>query len=276
MEPMLAQINGSSAWVAGVLLGLSAAVHCLGMCGPLVIAMGKTRSHWTALAAYHGARTGSYLLLGLVVMTFAPMATGQRWLSILSGVFLLATSWQEQFSEPACCTTQKTPWHKRLLQWRTWSLKNTSGVLNASVLGGLNGLLPCGMVYAALATSSAFGGWLGGVQFLVGFGAATALPLVVLQALGKRLSPPWMKRWKAASAVLGVAMGLWFILRGAGLGIPFLSPTDGSLNVASHQTHPATTLQPRSNSLEPTHHPKASNSHQKLPSESAGSCCTKK
>jgi hypothetical protein len=239
METWLALLGGSSAWLAGALLGLSAAVHCLGMCGPLVIALGKTRSHWLALAAYHGARTGSYLLLGLVVMTFAPMATGQRWLSILSGAFLLATAWQEQFSEPACCTTQKTPWHQRLLRWRTWSLKNTSGVLNASVLGGLNGLLPCGMVYAALATSSAFGGWLGGVQFLVGFGAATALPLVVLQVLGKRLSPPWMKRWKTASAVLGVAMGLWFILRGAGLGIPFLSPTDGSLQLESHAPKPS-------------------------------------
>lgn len=276
MEQWVAPINGSSAWVAGVLLGLSAAVHCLGMCGPLVIAMGKTRSHWTALTAYHGARTGSYLLLGMLVMTLAPMATGQRWLSIASGVFLLATSWQEQFSEPACCTTQKTPWHKRLLQWRTWSLKNTSGVLNASVLGGLNGLLPCGMVYAALATSSAFGGWLGGVQFLLGFGAATALPLVLLQALGKRLSPPWMKRWKAASAVLGVAMGLWFILRGAGLGIPFLSPTDGSLNVASHQSLPAATRPSRSSGSEPTPQPKSSDTFQKLPSESAGSCCTKR
>ena len=270
MEPMLAQINGSSAWVAGVLLGLSAAVHCLGMCGPLVIAMGKTRSHWTALAAYHGARTGSYLLLGLVVMTFAPMATGQQWLSILSGVFLLATSWQEQFSEPACCTTQKTPWHKRLLQWRTWSLKNTSGVLNASVLGGLNGLLPCGMVYAALATSSAFGGWLGGVQFLVGFGAATALPLVVLQALGKRLSPPWMKRWKAASAVLGVAMGLWFILRGAGLGIPFLSPTDGSLQLESHAPKPSG-VEATGNA---TGHPKTVPLNPS-PKEKPGACCTK-
>lgn len=274
MEPMVTQINGSSAWVAGGLLGLSAAVHCLGMCGPLVIAMGKTRSNWTALAAYHGARTGSYLLLGLVVMTFAPMATGQRWLSILSGVFLLATAWQEQFSEPACCTTQKTPWHQRLLRWRLWSLKNTSGVLNASVLGGLNGLLPCGMVYAALAASSAFGGWTGGVQFLVGFGGATALPLIALQALGKHLPTHWMRRWKTASAVLGAAMGLWFILRGAGLGVPFLSPTDGSLRLESHAPKPSELAATENLTNHPTGHPKTVPLNPS-PKEKPGACCTK-
>jgi sulfite exporter TauE/SafE len=270
MELMVAAINGSSAWVAGVLLGLSAAVHCLGMCGPLLVALGKTRSPWTALAAYHGARTGSYLLLGLVVMTFAPMATGQRWLSILSGIFLLATAWQEQFSEPACCTTQKTPWHKRLLQWRTWSLKNTSGVLNASVLGGLNGVLPCGMVYAALAASSAFGGWAGGVQFLVGFGAATALPLIALQALGKHLPTPWMHRWKTASAALGIVLGLWFILRGAGLGVPFLSPTNGSLQLESHARVPPAASASGNGTGHPRTFPVSPS-----PKEKPGACCTK-
>jgi sulfite exporter TauE/SafE len=270
MELSSALLGGASAWMAGVLLGLSAAVHCLGMCGPLVVALGKTRSHWMALTAYHVARTGSYLMLGLVVMTFAPMATGQQWLSILSGVFLLATSWQEQFSEPACCTTQKTPWHKRLLQWRTWSLKNTSGVLNAFVLGGLNGVLPCGMVYAALAASSAFGGWAGGVQFLVGFGAATALPLIALQALGKHLPLRWMHRWKTASAALGIAMGLWFILRGAGLGVPFVSPTDGSLTLESHARVPPAA----SASENGTGHTKTFPLNP-IPKEKPGTCCTK-
>jgi sulfite exporter TauE/SafE len=274
MEAWLALLGGSSAWLAGVLLGLSAAVHCLGMCGPLVIALGKTRSHWLALAAYHGARTGSYLLLGLVVMTFAPMATGQRWLSILSGAFLLATAWQEQFSEPACCTTQKTPWHQRLLRWRLWSLNNTSGALTASVLGGLNGLLPCGMVYAALASSTAFGGWTGGVQFLMGFGAATALPLIALQALGKHLPSHWMRRWKTASAMLGLAMGLWYIMRGAGLGIPFLSPSDVSLQLESHAPVPPAAAATKNPTNHPTDHPKPV-PLSPIPREKPGACCTK-
>lgn len=248
--------------VAGVVLGLSAAVHCLGMCGPLVIAMGRTRSSWSALAAYHAARTGSYLLLGLVVLTLFPLSSGQRLLSVVSGLFLLATAWQEQFSEPACCTTQKTPWHRRLLDWRTWSLKNTSGLLTASVLGGLNGLLPCGMVYAAIASSSAFGGWTHGIQFLMGFGLATALPLVALQALGKHVPGPWMRRWKTASAVLGVLMGLWFIARGAGLGIPLLSPSENSLRVEVHV--PKTEA---SSEMNATTHSNGGN-------ETAGSCCT--
>lgn len=221
-------------WLAGAVLGLSAAVHCLGMCGPLVIALGKTKSSWGGLLVYHLSRTASYLVLGVLVLSVAPMASGQRWLSVVSGLLLLATAWQEQFAEPACCTTQKTPWHRRLLQWRMWSLKNTSGVLTSSVLGGLNGLLPCGMVYAAIASSSAFGGWSGGIPFLVGFGTATAVPLIALQAAGKHLPAVWMARWKRASAVLAVGMGLWFIARGAGWGIPLLSPTEKSLHVETH------------------------------------------
>ena len=257
-------------WVAGAVLGLSAAVHCLGMCGPLVIALGKTKSTWGALVVYHLSRTASYLVLGVLVLSVAPMASGQRWLSIASGLFLLATAWQEQFAEPACCTTQKTPWHRRLLLWRTWSLKNTSGVLTSSVLGGLNGLLPCGMVYAAIASSSAFGGWSGGIPFLVGFGTATAVPLIALQAAGKHLPAVWMARWKRASAFLAVAMGLWFILRGAGWGIPLVSPTEKSLRVETH--HPAAENggSPRTQPSGP-----AAPVRSGAASEKPGACCTR-
>ena len=257
-------------WVAGAVLGLSAAVHCLGMCGPLVIALGKTKSTWGALVVYHLSRTASYLVLGVVVLSLAPMASGQRWLSVVSGLFLLATAWQEQFAEPACCTTQKTPWHRRLLLWRTWSLKNTSGVLTSSVLGGLNGLLPCGMVYAAIASSSAFGGWSGGIPFLLGFGTATALPLVALQAAGKHLPAVWMARWKRASAVLAVGMGLWFILRGAGMGIPLVSPTEKSLHVETH-------LPTSDQGASPCTPPAGSDAPEKpgaTSPEKPGACCT--
>lgn len=248
----------SIALLAGAVLGLTGAVHCLGMCGPLVIAMGKSKSSSSALIVYHAARTGSYLLLGTLVMFLVPMAEWQRVLSVVSGLFLLFAAWQEQYVEPACCTTQKTPWHRRLLQWRIWSMKNTSGAVNASVLGGLNGLLPCGMVYAALASASAFGGWMPGLAFLLGFGVTTAIPLIILQWAGRHIPAQWATRWKRASIIIALLMGSWFILRGLGLGIPFLSPTEQSLQLESHVNSA-----PASDSLDGNK------------TEKPGACCTK-
>lgn len=97
--------------------------------------------------------------------------------------------------------------------------------LGATVLlGGLNGLLPCGLVYIACAAAAASGGVRGGVAVMLAFGLGTAPMLLAIGLAGKafgRGHPLLLRR-----VVLGcvTAAGVLLIVRGLALGIPYLSP----------------------------------------------------
>jgi sulfite exporter TauE/SafE len=91
-------------------------------------------------------------------------------------------------------------------------------------LGALNGLLPCGPLYIALAGALAAGTWQGGALFMMLFGLGTAVALSALhfvrdkaQPFTRRLAP--VLTW--ATAIVGILL----VLRGLDLGIPFLSPS---------------------------------------------------
>ena len=94
--------------------------------------------------------------------------------------------------------------------------------------GILNGLIPCGMVYLALATALNSATIEGGATFMFLFGLGTT-PLMLMISLGgvylkryikfdtRRLIPYFM-----------LFIGVLFILRSADLGIPFLSPNNAN------------------------------------------------
>lgn len=90
--------------------------------------------------------------------------------------------------------------------------------------GILNGVLPCGMVYMALATALNTGSAVNGARFMILFGLGT-LPLLLATAIaGNFIKSKIPFRLSAWLPFLFLIMGSWFILRGANLDIPFLSP----------------------------------------------------
>jgi hypothetical protein len=93
-----------------------------------------------------------------------------------------------------------------------------------TVLGLLNGLLPCGLVYVACAGALATGDLLSGVRYMAWFGAGT-LPLMLAISLSGRLVPVTFRL--GLRKVIPVSMFLLatlLILRGMSLGIPYVSP----------------------------------------------------
>jgi len=92
------------------------------------------------------------------------------------------------------------------------------------LLGMANGLLPCGMVYLAIAGALTRIHVLESAGFMACFGLGTLPLLLALQYTGGRLSFPLRARLRRAIPVLTIAIGLLLILRGLDLGIPFLSP----------------------------------------------------
>ncbi|HAP63337.1 MAG TPA: hypothetical protein DCR93_28835, partial [Cytophagales bacterium] len=88
----------------------------------------------------------------------------------------------------------------------------------------LNGFLPCGLVYLALAGAMATYHPLEGAAYMAAFGLGT-LPLMIgLTTLGPLLTPALRARFRAAVPYVVGVMGVVLILRGLDLGIPYLSP----------------------------------------------------
>lgn len=213
-------------WTA-FLLGFIGSAHCAGMCGPLALALpstGSTRGRFfTGRLAYNLGRIITYGALGLVFGLFGKsflLAGLQRTLSIALGMALLAGLLMS----------------RRLALWRPVTglvdrLKTAmSGLLRQrsfaalTLLGLLNGLLPCGLAYVACAGAAATSGALSGVLFMTAFGAGT-LPMMLALSLSGRLVP-FSLRLKLLKAVpVSVCLlAALLILRGLSLGIPYVSP----------------------------------------------------
>jgi len=91
-------------------------------------------------------------------------------------------------------------------------------------LGLLNGFLPCGMVYMALLGALAMAEPLQGGLYMLLFGMGT-VPMMSLVAFSKGLLKPALARgFKKLIPIFVVLIGILFILRGLGLGIPYVSP----------------------------------------------------
>ncbi len=91
-------------------------------------------------------------------------------------------------------------------------------------IGMLNGLLPCGLVYMAIAGAIGTGSVGMGTLYMILFGLGTIPMLLGISLAGNLLSLAVRKRINKLIPVLVVVVGIFFILRGLSLGIPYLSP----------------------------------------------------
>lgn len=209
-----------------LVLGFAGSVHCIGMCGPIVLALPEKRnatriSYIIGRLFYNFGRTLTYVFMGLVFGTAGhviSLAGFQSTLSIILGIIIIASLF--------------LPINKTLDFFANnvfW--KNTLGKLfhrkSFSALAGiglLNGFLPCGLVYTALAGATAEGNVLYGGLYMLLFGLGTIPALVTLSVLGKQTKLNLSGVFKKALPALALILGCLLILRGLSLGIPFVSP----------------------------------------------------
>jgi uncharacterized protein len=213
--------------VAALIMGFAGSLHCIGMCGPLVVAIhtAQGNSNWgQKKVIYHLGRIAVYALLGLIVGAVGQsfVALGfQQWVAIAAGILMmLFLAW------PAGLGKLKSGPFRfiGLVKSRFAELLKQKSIGTHLLLGALNGLLPCGLVYVALAASLALSSALNAMLFMVFFGLATSPALLVagslLQWLGARLR---VRSYRVVQIAL-VCISFVVILRGANLGIPYLSP----------------------------------------------------
>lgn len=214
-------------FVTALILGVVGSLHCAGMCGPLALALpmtGNSRAtFFLGRLAYNTGRIVTYCTLGaifgLVGQTLA-LAGFQRWVSLAAGsAILVGLIVSTQFST-SLPVARGVAWIKSGLgvMLRKRSLSSTFA------LGALNGLLPCGLVYAACAGAVATGGFLSGAEYMTAFGLGTVPMMLGIGLVGQKLQFTLrfkLQRLIPASLILVAAM---LILRGLSLGIPYLSP----------------------------------------------------
>ncbi len=215
--------------IASLTLGLAGSMHCAGMCGPLVMIIhgnssSRNRAWWWNKVIYHFGRLLVYAAFGLIAGFIGKgiaSAGFQQWLSVIAGISLLVIIiWpympfkKISWGQPVFLYVNKT--FSTFLQ-----SKNKSKYF---FLGVINGFLPCGLVYGAMAASISAGSPFGSMLFMILFGVATVPVLITIAGFSGAIQ----KRFKAKSlGYLRVGLSvlaILFILRGANLGIPYLSP----------------------------------------------------
>ncbi|GAB2515680.1 sulfite exporter TauE/SafE family protein [Spirosoma aerophilum] len=204
-------------WVAALTTGLVGSLHCVGMCGPLAMAMPVGRlphsQRGLAIGLYQGSRVLAYASLGLLMGTLGQgllLAGLQRPVSIAAGLFLLVWTLVNRGVFPGLTMSRATRW---VVQPMTRFLQNPTLPAFAG-LGFLNGLLPCGFVYVALAGAVTTGSTAMGAVYMGLFGLGTVPALLSVRLVPNLFSASLRRRFTLFMPITTVLLGLLLVGRG--------------------------------------------------------------
>jgi sulfite exporter TauE/SafE len=220
----------------GFLIGFLGSFHCVGMCGPIALALpiGNQSNFQLVIGRllYNLGRSLTYALFGAVFGLFGKgieFAGLQKWASILLGVSILlyyitADRFKGKFS-----VTKPYQVANNFVKRGFSKLTKNGSPSSLFIFGIVNGFLPCGFVYVALAGAITTGGAISGALYMGLFGLGTAPIMFAASLVGKFLSTKLKQGINRLIPVFAIILAIIFILRGLGLGIPFLSPPDKML-----------------------------------------------
>lgn len=217
--------------LSALIFGLLGSFHCIGMCGPIAFMLPVDREkpikRFLQIASYHLGRLFTYSLIGLL---FGFLGKGfyffgfQQQLSIIVGLLMILVILFPKILQRLSLSKKISTVILKIKNSLGKELRK-KGNDTFFTIGFLNGFLPCGLVYmaifGALTTSNAFTGSL--YMFLFGIGTIPLMTAFVY--LGNFTKGNFRKNIQKAIPVMVVFIGALFIVRGLGLGIPFLSPS---------------------------------------------------
>jgi len=223
-------------YVAALVFGFFTSFHCIGMCGPIAIALPLKKNSWYSKVIssllYNFGRTITYGFLGAIFGLLGKgfkMSGFQSWVSIIVGILMILSVIfpvlfkQKQYLDRIMYSyvgKMISAFRKLFQKSSYWSL---------FVIGLLNGLLPCGPIYAAIMLAIVGGGILSGSLYMILFGIGTIPIMLSLNLIGHTISIGMRNKIRKIVPVFIVIIGILFILRGLHLGIPYISPPEKML-----------------------------------------------
>lgn len=229
------------------MLGLAGSFHCIGMCGPLSLALplhslNSPSQKITSLLSYQAGRILSYAGIGLLIgIAGRPLQIGQyqQLLSIGMGSLIIITGLLYPHRTFHLQLPLLSTFFNKVQQFIVQRLRAVKGLHNYFIVGMANGWLPCGLVYVALASTFSIGNIQDSVGFMAAFGAGTLPSMLLVGLSGQLVKPSWRLSLKKMVPFLIVGMGILLILRGLNLGIPYLSPVLPEAPKDAVNCHPA-------------------------------------
>lgn len=203
-------------------LGFFSSLHCVGMCGPLALAAygHGPRSKfgvWATSLFYNGGRIMSYTLLGVFFGLFGTLLAlkgFQKGVSVAAGVLLLILFFfnvqPDNWLASSAIFRKVFTWIQK--RFSTWS--GQQELASRFVLGVLNGLLPCGMVYIALAGAVSLQHIWGSMGFMLFFGLGTLPAMVAVMMAGQWMKGKWRVGLSRIYPIVSLVLGLYLIYRG--------------------------------------------------------------
>jgi sulfite exporter TauE/SafE len=223
--------------------GLISSFHCIGMCGPIAMMLPVDRNNQakkaTQIITYQIGRLTAYATIGLIFGLVGKglfLAGFQQKLSIFIGVAMIVVILipeklfaKYNFSKPIFVLISKI----KSTLGKQFQNKSYSSLFT---IGLLNGFLPCGMVYVALFGAIAMQNESLGVLYMILFGLGTIPMMSSVVYINSFLTVKARNKIQKVIPYVGVIIGILFILRGLGLGIPYISPSDMSLFIQATPT----------------------------------------
>lgn len=221
--------------------GLISSLHCIGMCGPIAMMLPVERNNpskkVTQIMTYHLGRLTAYGTIGFIFGMLGKgffMAGIQQKLSIVLGIIMIIAIVipekefaKYNFSKPVFRLITA-------IKIKLGSQFKNKSYQSLFTIGLLNGFLPCGMVYVALFGAIAMQSASFGVLYMVLFGLGTIPLMSSVVYIHSFLTLSVRNKIQKVIPYVGILIGLLFILRGLGLGIPYVSPSNMSLFVQAN------------------------------------------
>ena len=217
--------------LTGFVIGLFGSLHCVGMCGPIALALpipGESKAKLIlSRISYNLGRVITYSFLGAVFGLFGNrliLIGLQSQISIIVGVIILLAvliprKWRTKITSIGIVHEFNS-----LIKSSFSKLFKSKSQVSFLYMGILNGFLPCGFVYIGIAGAVATADVLSGTLFMMMFGLGT-FPIMFFSSIaGNLVSLNLRRRITKIIPALTIVLALLFIVRGLGLGIPYLSP----------------------------------------------------
>ncbi len=217
-------------YLSALLLGFFGSFHCVGMCGPIALALpsvGNSRMSFViGKMIYNIGRIITYstlgLIMGIIGHRFA-MAGFQKYLSIGAGILILLSVALFAFGN-----------QNRPTLFNAWLLKYTSNIkalfrklfgmrsrLTLLSIGIVNGLLPCGFVYIALAGAIANSEDLyllnipfSSLFYMLLFGLGTVPAMLSISLFGNFIGIRFKNTIRKATPYIAIIVAVFLIYRG--------------------------------------------------------------
>jgi sulfite exporter TauE/SafE len=212
----------------GFLIGLLGSLHCIGMCGPIALLIPTSKNpalKFIQIITYNFGRVLTYSMFGLVFGLLGEsfrLAKIQQYTSVVVGLVLITIVVMSFFAKGS-----ESKLNKLTMQLFNPIKKQLGKLLGANrknllLVGGLNGFLPCGLIYFALAGSLTASSIQNSMLFMALFGLGT-LPAMMFFMYFKSFINAKINVKRIVPYML-LVMGFLLVLRGMNLGIPYVSP----------------------------------------------------